>query len=124
MSCIVYQTNKRTGSTYAYRSESYRDPETGKPRSRREYLGRIDPETGEIMPKRGRRREAAGGGAGPGAVDLELARARVAELEDRVAELEARLARLARALAEARELVGGAAGVLGGVLDGGEEGAG
>jgi len=57
MSSIVYQRNPRSGSTYAYRSTSYRDPTTGKPRSKREYLGRVDPETGEIIPKasKGRR---------------------------------------------------------------------
>ena len=51
MSSIVYQHDKRSGTTYAYRSTSFRDPDTGKPRSRREYLGRVDPDTGEIVPK-------------------------------------------------------------------------
>lgn len=51
MSCIIYQTNKKTGIKYAYRSESYRDPNTKKPKSRRTYLGRVDPVTNEIIPK-------------------------------------------------------------------------
>ena len=51
MSCIVYITNKNTNTKYAYRSESYRDPLTKKPKSRRTYLGRVDPETNEIIPK-------------------------------------------------------------------------
>lgn len=51
MATIVYQTNKKNGSVYAYRSESYRDPVTKKPRSRRTYLGRVDPETKRIIPK-------------------------------------------------------------------------
>lgn len=51
MSCIVYQTNKNTGTKYAYLSESYRDPKTGTPKSRRTYLGRVDPETGDIIGK-------------------------------------------------------------------------
>ena len=51
MSCIIYQTNKKTGIKYAYRSESYRDPVTKKPKSRRTYLGRVDPVTDEIIPK-------------------------------------------------------------------------
>mgnify|MGYP002857860378 CR=1 FL=1 len=51
MACIIYQTNKKTGIKYAYRSESYRDPETKKPKSRRTYLGRVDPITNEIIPK-------------------------------------------------------------------------
>ena len=49
MSCIVYQTNKKTGIKYAYSSESYWDKEKQQPRSRRKYLGRVDPETGEII---------------------------------------------------------------------------
>ena len=51
MSCIVYITNKKTNTKYAYRSESYRDPITKKPKSRRTYLGRVDPVTNEIIPK-------------------------------------------------------------------------
>ena len=51
MSCIVYITNKKTNTKYAYRSESYRDPITKQPKSRRTYLGRVDPVTNEIVPK-------------------------------------------------------------------------
>ena len=51
MSCIIYQTNKDNGNIYAYESESYRDPVTKKPRSKRTYLGRVDPETKMIIPK-------------------------------------------------------------------------
>lgn len=51
MSCIVYQTNKKTGITYAYESISYWDKEKQQPRSKRKYLGRVDPETKEIIPK-------------------------------------------------------------------------
>ena len=41
----------RSNTKYAYRSESYRDPVTKKPKSRRTYLGRVDPVTNEIIPK-------------------------------------------------------------------------
>lgn len=51
MSCIVYQTNKKTGIKYAYESVSYWDKDKGQPRSKRKYLGRVDPETGEIVKK-------------------------------------------------------------------------
>lgn len=51
MACIVYRTNKETGVVYAYRSESYRDPVNKKPRNKRTYLGRVDPETKQIVPK-------------------------------------------------------------------------
>ena len=52
MSCIVYQVNKKTGVKYAYRSESYWDKDKQQPRSKRTYIGKVDPETGEIIPKR------------------------------------------------------------------------
>lgn len=50
MSSVVYQTGKN-GMKYAYESESYRDPITKKPKSKRTYLGRVDPDTGMIIPK-------------------------------------------------------------------------
>lgn len=53
MPSIVYQKDSRSGSTYAYRSTSYRDLETGRPRSKKEYLGCVDPTTGKIIPKAG-----------------------------------------------------------------------
>ena len=49
MSCIVYQTNKKTGVRYAYESISYWDPDKKQPRSRRKYIGKVDPETGELI---------------------------------------------------------------------------
>ena len=51
MSSIIYITNKKTGNKYAYESFSFRDPETKKPKTRRVYLGRIDPDTGVLIPK-------------------------------------------------------------------------
>lgn len=110
---IVYQTDKRSGSTYAYRSTSYRDPETGRPRSKREYLGRVDPATGEIVPKAaaGRRNRSKVGElpAEPSLADkmkdrddeLEALRTEVVSLRQRVAELEAALGGVARTAVDA-----------------------
>ena len=50
---IVYQTDKRSGITYAYESKSYWDKETKMPRCKRALIGRVDPETGEIKPTEG-----------------------------------------------------------------------
>ena len=50
---IVYQTDKRSGITYAYESKSYWDKETKMPRCKRTLIGRVDPETGEINPTDG-----------------------------------------------------------------------
>ena len=54
MSCIVYQTDHKTGAKYAYESVSYWDKEKQQPRSKRKYLGKVDPETGEIISKKNR----------------------------------------------------------------------
>ncbi len=48
MASIVYHTDAG-GRVYAYTSESYWDKEKKQPRSKRTYLGRVDPETGEIL---------------------------------------------------------------------------
>ena len=49
MSCVVYQTNKQTGHVYAYESVSYRDPITRKPKSKRTFIGRVDPVTKQLL---------------------------------------------------------------------------
>ena len=56
---IVKQYHKDTNTTYVYESESYWDAEKGQSRSRRRVIGKIDPETGEIIPtgKRGRKKK-------------------------------------------------------------------
>lgn len=51
---IVYNTDKRSGITYAYESKSYWDKEKKQSRSKRTLIGRVDPETGEILPTDGR----------------------------------------------------------------------
>ena len=55
MSCIVYQTDKKTGVKYAYESTSYWDKDKKQPRSKRKYIGKVDPETGEIISSRRRK---------------------------------------------------------------------
>jgi hypothetical protein len=52
---IVKATNKKTGITYVYESESYWDKEKKQPRNRRKLIGKIDEQTGEIVPTRGHR---------------------------------------------------------------------
>ena len=51
MAAIVYQKDKRSGSTYAYSMESVRDPVTGKCKPKRTYIGRVDPITKTIIKK-------------------------------------------------------------------------
>ena len=52
----VFQTDKRSGITYAYESVSRWDKEKKQSRSTRTLIGRLDEETGEIVPTDGRMR--------------------------------------------------------------------
>ena len=56
---IIKQYHKDTDTTYVYESVSYWDAEKGQSRSNRKLLGKLDPETGEIVPtgKRGRKKK-------------------------------------------------------------------
>ena len=53
---IVKQLDRRSGITYAYESKSYWDKEKKQSRSTRTLIGRVDPETGEIVPTDNRNR--------------------------------------------------------------------
>ena len=116
MSGIVYQTDKRSGSTYAYRHRRVFDPDTGRARTVREYVGRVDPSTGSIVPKaehgRNRGRTAPVAGDGTSVADLAAAlrerdeelvalRERVLALSERNAELEGVVAQVASVAAQA-----------------------
>ena len=55
---IIKQHDKRSGITYAYESHSYWDPEKKMTRAKRQLIGRVDPETGEIVPTDGRNKKS------------------------------------------------------------------
>ncbi len=59
MATIVYQKDKRSGITYAYESVSYWDKEKKQSRAKRALIGRVDNETGVIIPTDGRGRKKA-----------------------------------------------------------------
>jgi hypothetical protein len=61
---IIYQHDKRSGITYAYESRSYWDKEKKMSRAVRTLIGRVDKETGEILPTDGRGRKAKAKKAG------------------------------------------------------------
>ena len=46
---IIKQHDKRSGITYAYESHSYWDPEKKMTRAKRKLIGKVDPDTGEIV---------------------------------------------------------------------------
>ena len=49
---VVYQKNKKTGITYVYENEAYWDKDKQQSRAKRTLIGRLDPETNEIIPTR------------------------------------------------------------------------
>ena len=55
---IIKQHDKRSGITYAYESHSYWDPEKKMTRAKRKLIGRVDPDTGEIVPTDGRNKKS------------------------------------------------------------------
>ena len=54
----IKQYNKKTGVTYVYESHSYWDKERKQHRSDRKLIGKIDPDTGEIVPTRKKKDDA------------------------------------------------------------------
>lgn len=70
MAAIVYQTNKKTGITYAYESTSYWDKKKQQSRAKRKCIGRVDPETQKIIPTRKRKLSPAGVKATRGPVPI------------------------------------------------------
>lgn len=59
MAAIVFQTNKKTGVTYAYESISFWDKEKQQSRAKRKCIGRVDPKTQKIIPTKPRKRTDA-----------------------------------------------------------------
>ncbi|MDR0300110.1 MAG: hypothetical protein LBI13_08585 [Streptococcaceae bacterium] len=51
---IIHQYDKRSGITYAYESHSYWDKEKKTSRAKRTLIGRVNMDTGEIVPTDGR----------------------------------------------------------------------
>jgi len=54
---IIKQYNKRYGTTYVYESHSYWDKEKRMTRAKRKLIGRLDPDTGDIVPTKGRNKK-------------------------------------------------------------------
>lgn len=54
----IVKIKNQSGITYAYEATSHYDPVKKQSRPTRKYLGRVDEETGEIIPTEGRRGRA------------------------------------------------------------------
>ena len=99
---IIKQYHKDTDTTYVYESISYWDAEKGQSRSKRRVIGKIDPETGEIVPtgKRGRTKKEKPARAegtsmeSPGTAAPVSGREQILQMEITISTLKARIAEL------------------------------
>lgn len=71
MASLVYLHNKNNGVTYVYSNHSYRDKETHKVKHDRKCIGHLDPDTGEVVPNRQRRKVDAKQSAPTAACNVE-----------------------------------------------------
>ena len=93
---IVYCFNKSRNVTYVYDSVSYWDKELKQPRSHRKLIGRIDPDTGNVVPT-GKRAKAKTTAAEPHSdtdyqVLYKQALETIAQKDATIADLRSRLA--------------------------------
>ena len=97
---IIKQFDKRTGITYVYDSKSYYDKEKKCSRAKRTLIGKLDPETGEIIPTDGRNK---GSKAKDKTVSPEVDKdKRIQELEDENRQLKLQISALKKELERIR----------------------
>lgn len=72
MAGITHHRDKKTGAVYRYSVESYWDKEKNAPRNKQVYLGKVDPDTGELIPVRRKKKQTEKGKA-PKAVTARVA---------------------------------------------------
>lgn len=93
---IIKQFDKRSGITYVYDSKSYYDKEKKCSRAKRTLIGKLDPETGEIIPTDGRNKGAK---SKPDSSSPEVNRdKRIQELEDENRQLKLQITALKKEL--------------------------
>ena len=89
---IIKQFDKRSGITYVYYSKSYYDKEKKCSRAKRTLIGKIDPDTGEMIPTDGRNKGAK---SKPNTVSPEVDKdKRIQELEDENRQLKLQISAL------------------------------
>ncbi|MCD7803548.1 MAG: hypothetical protein LUH03_00125 [Oscillospiraceae bacterium] len=102
---IIKQYNRKFNITYVYESESYWDPDKKQSRSKRKLLGRLDPETGEIIPTGGRGRKPKNPESSSPTVNPDSNKAIQKEQDDRqqqICELTVTVSKLKDELAQAK----------------------
>ena len=93
---IIKQFDKRSGITYVYDSKSYFDKEKKCSRAKRTLIGKLDPETGEIIPTDGRNKGAKSKPDSP-APEIDSDK-RIQELEDENRQLKLQIKALKKEL--------------------------
>ena len=93
---IIKQLDKRSGITYVYDSKSYYDKEKKCSRAKRTLIGKLDPETGEIIPTDGRNKGAKSKPDSP-APEIDSDK-RIQELEDENRQLKLQIKALKKEL--------------------------
>ena len=93
---IIKQFDKRSGITYVYDSKSYYDKEKKCSRAKRTLIGKIDPDTGEMIPTDGRNKGAK---SKSNSVSPEIDKdIRIQELEDENRQLKLQISALKKEL--------------------------
>ena len=93
---IIKQFDKRSGITYVYDSKSYYDKEKKCSRAKRTLTGKIDPDTGEMIPTDGRNKGAK---SKPDSVSPGINKnKRILELEDENRQLKLQVSALKKEL--------------------------
>lgn len=93
---IIKQFDKRSGITYVYDSRSYYDKEKKCSRAKRTLIGKLDSETGEIIPTDGRNKGAK---SKPESSSPEINRdKRIQELKDENRQLKLQISALKKEL--------------------------
>ena len=106
---IIKQYHKDTDTTYVYESTSYWDEEKKQSRSKRRVIGKLDPETGEVVPTGRRGRKAKSTTSAPADEGTELARlyeesqARIRELSLSAGRKDEEISSLRQEVAQLRE---------------------
>ena len=93
---IIQQFDKRSGITYVYDSKSYYDKEKKCSRAKRTLIGKLNPETGEIIPTDGRNKGSKSQSNSPSPeIDKDK---RIKELEDENRQLKLQISALKKEL--------------------------
>ncbi len=115
---IIKQYHRESNTTYVYDSQSYWDAEKGQSRSKRKLLGKMDPETGKIIPtgQRGRKKKErpgedsapAGAQAAAPAGYLE----KIKEQEIQIRQQQAQITELSKRIAQMEDMISKATAIL------------